>query len=143
MSEAITIVCVPPRMFGPVWLKCGEVVREAVRTAGNLGDVLARIEDESLQCWLVLRNGYTPAAAWFTDINVQDDGSRWLGVYGLNGKGVREWARALSDRMVDFARAERCERVLFAGRKAWGRLLPECKPLRAEGGATIWERAAT
>jgi hypothetical protein len=135
------VLCVPPEKFAAAWCRCGDLVRDAVRTAGDLGDVVQRIEDTSLQLWLVLEDGQ-PVAAWFTDINVEDDGSRWIGVYGLNGRGVRQWARALADRMVEFAREERCARVLFAGRRAWGRLVPECKPLREERGAVIWERVA-
>ena len=140
-SDNITIVCVPPNMFAAVWLRLGDLLRDAVRVAGDMGDIVERIEAEQLQLWLVC-DGRKALAACFTDINVEDDGDRWVGVYGLAGDGVRHWARMLIDRLADFAREERCSRVLFAGRKAWGRLLPECKPVRQERHETIWERAA-
>lgn len=140
MTQELKIVCVPPNMFGAAWLKLGDLVPDAVRVAGDLGDIVARIEDATLQLWIAADG--KPLAAWFTDINIEEDGSRWIGVYGLNGSGVRRWARALSDQMVEFARAEQCARVMFAGRKAWGRLVPGCRPVREEGGHMIWERPA-
>lgn len=138
MTDSVAIVCVPPRMFAPAFagVTVAGVLREAVRTAGGMGDIVARIERADLQCWLVFAAG-EPVAACFTDIAEKG----YVGVYGLTGVGAKHWARPLMLRLADFAAAEGCSRVMFKGRKAWGRLLPECKPVGSEGAEHIYERA--
>jgi hypothetical protein len=129
--DAITVLCVPPTHFGKLMPFCADTLTRGLQLCdlSQMGDVVERIEGANLQVWLVT-DGREPLATCFTDINVEDDGGRFVGVYGLAGKRITKWARQLSDRLAAFAREECCSRVLFKGRPGWARLLPEFRQVR-------------
>jgi hypothetical protein len=140
--DAIMIVCIPPTHFGRIIPLCADTLSRGLKMCdlGAMGDVIERIEAANLQVWMIT-DGDEPVATCFTDINEEADGGRFIAVYGLAGRRVWKWARALSDRLAEFAREERCSRVMFAGRPGWTRLLPEFHPVREQHGQLIWERA--
>lgn len=75
-----------------------------------------------------IENGLTQVWAIFVDREIkgalltanvkEDDGSESLHVYALGGQDIFQWGRALSERMVEYAKAAGCKRVTFLGRKA-------------------------
>lgn len=95
------------------------------------------------QIWGVFRvNRAGPLALFRTEIIIEADGSRWLCVSGLAGNGLHEWARMLADKLAMVAKNWDCKCVRFAGRQAWGRVLPEFKPISTLEGETIFQREA-
>ena len=138
----IAVCCVPPNKVGIVMRECQDTIARGVALGDldNMGDVIERLEDENMQLWVILE-GSEPVATFFTDINVEDDGGRFIGVFGLVGKHVMRWAGHLSGAMVAFAAAERCDRVMFMGRPGWARVLPEWRPVRRVGDEFVWERS--
>lgn len=140
-KDNITVLCVPPTHFGRVLAVCHEPITRGLKLCGidHVRDVAMRIERADMQLWLVT-DGVETLGTCFTDINVEPDGSRWVGVYGLAGQRITKWARPLSDRLAAFARAESCSRVLFAGRAGWEKLLPECRRIEKRGDQWVWER---
>jgi len=81
-----------------------------------------------------------PLALFRTEIVLDTETSRYLEVSALAGTGLRRWARLVSDTMQATARELGCASVRFAGRDAWGRVLPECAPVGDVDGETIFER---
>lgn len=138
----ITVACCPPHLFGQLLAASPDTLTRGVRIAGDMsdmGDVVERIEDRNLQVWIVT-DGREVLATCFTDINVEEDGRRFVGVYGLAGHGIMRWAGQLSDTLAAFARAESCGRVMFRGRLGWARVLPEFRPIDQRGHEWVWER---
>jgi hypothetical protein len=140
--DQITVLCVPPEQFGAVFPFCAETLQRGLKLCNleQMGDVVGRIETANLQVWLVT-DGDDVLATCFTDINVEQDGARFVAVYGLAGQRITKWARKLSDALAAFAREECCSRVLFAGRPGWAKLLPEYRRVEKRGNEWIWERA--
>lgn len=139
--DDITVLCVPPEQFGRVLAACHDTLTRGLRLCDVecMGDVVERIEDANLQVWIVA-DGRTVLATCYTDINVNPDGSRWVGVYGLAGERIMRWARQLSDTLAAFARDEGCARVMFKGRPGWARVLPEFRRTERRGDEYVWER---
>lgn len=83
-----------------------------------------------------------PLGLWLTMEVVTGDNRGAICVSALAGERIREWIGHLEAAMVKIARERGCEVVHFAGRRAWGRLLPRCKEVGAIGDEAIFERAA-
>ncbi len=96
------------------------------------------------QLWGVF-HGDTPGllAMFRSEISIEPDGSRVLVLSALAGKGMRAWVHIISDGMVDVARSIGCTAVRFAGRAAWGRVLPEVQRIgELRNGHAVFERRA-
>ena len=140
-----TLLQVAPAMFDSVWPHCEALMRRGLAIAPELHnrETRGRIADGTLQSWMITES--EPArllAVFFTDINVEADGSKWVCVHALAGRQMWRWARKLSDGMDKFARAEGCQSIRFAGKRGWGRVLREYRVIGGHGfGSLIFERA--
>lgn len=72
---------------------------------------------------------------------VYRDGGDYLGVYALGGTGLKSWADAIDQAMQTEARRLSLDRIRFAGRQAWSRVLPGLAHRGKIMGHEIWERA--
>lgn len=136
----IRVLCVPPTHFARLLPHCAGTLERGLQIAGDgIGDVAHRIEDATLQAWIVT-DGQEVLATCFTEICPEPGGGKFVAVCGLAGRRIMRWARELSDTMASFAHAEGCSRLLFQGRPGWVRLLPEFRPVGRRDGETVWER---
>lgn len=141
------LVQIEPALFDLVWPHCVDLMRRGLAVAPELinRNTRGRIADGTLQTWMIIES--EPAkllAVFFTDINEEPAGAKWVCVHALAGRQMWRWARKLSDGMNRFARAEGCQSIRFAGKRGWGRILRECRVIGEHAsGAPLFERAVT
>ncbi len=83
-------------------------------------------------------------AAFLTAVILDKDGNDAVDVYGLGGRAMLKWGQALTERMVEYAQANGCKRVLFRGRKALQRAYHGIEIVGLEpDGTHIYERAVS
>jgi hypothetical protein len=135
---------IPPHGIVAVAQLYGPLLCRAM-AAGGETDMRACLTDIAIgrrQMWAILKRGKAgPLALFRTEINVED-GERWLCVSALAGHDLKVWARLLSDGMAGVARDWDCKCVRFAGREAWGRVLPEVRRVGSAEGEAVFERGA-
>ena len=141
MTIAKTI-CVPPDLASDVIAKCSETVLKGLATAPgvSISELLDDIVAKRAQLWLVL-DGKDPLATAVTEI-IHDGDKRYVAVFGLGGRDMWKWSRSFAETMVNYAKAEGCDRVRFAGSEAWGRVVPDCHKIGMMHGQAVFERAA-
>ena len=149
--DDIKIVCVPPDRLPDVWhLVGGMLLRAQLASSTTADDAIDKvvmgiraIADGTAQLWMVTaENPPRVVSAWVTQIHQDEDGDRTVGIYVMSGMNARKWMQEVSAAMAEFAKAEKCRAVVFWGRKAWGRLLPEFKRVDTrDDGAALFERA--
>lgn len=126
------------KLYGPMIVK-------SLATAGET-DMRGCITDFVVgrrQLWAIFEADKPGPVAFFrTEIILDDDDGPWICLSALHGHDMKVWARALSETMARVARDASCKSVCFAGRRAWGRVLPECKAVGNLGPDTLFERAA-
>lgn len=136
---------VHPTAVVDVMKRFGTMVIDSLATAGET-DFRACVVDFVVgrrQLWTIIDpDNPTPLAFFRTEIIVDDEDGPWICLSALAGKGMWRWARKLSDQMAAVAKEQGCKTVCFAGRKAWGRILPECEVVGEIGGNVLYERAA-
>lgn len=144
-TSDIRIHCVPVRSVAAV-MRSPDVRALLARgmAAAHIDDALPTILQfmaGTKQLWLVFgADDPKPLAAWATSIHANDEGDGWLGVGELAGRDVRRWSGEMSDRMVEFARAEGCRRVVFFGRRGWKRLVRGYSEIGEANGVHLFER---
>lgn len=134
-----------PRDIPAVAQLYGKLLCRAMAAADetDMRECLSELVLGRKQLWAVLIPSKAwPLALFRTEIVVEDDGSKWLCVSALAGDDLKSWARLLSDGMAKVARECGCACVRFAGRDAWGRVLPEVKRVGSLGGEAVFERGA-
>ncbi len=145
MIKEHKIVCVAPSAFGDAWRTVGALLLRGLHAAEMpVVAVMDDIRSGARQFWLVTTSNPPDTRACFVTEIAEDatDGKRVVWVSALAGKGITEWGRVLSDRMVEFARAEKCTAVRFAGRESLARVYGDCRVISRDGDASILERAA-
>ena len=102
-----------------------------------------RIADSTLQLWIIIDTKTSSLyAVFFTDINEDDSGAKWVSAHALGGRHLRRWAMCAHDGMIQFARSVGCHSVRFSGKRGWRRLLRDCRVIGERSpGETIYERA--
>ena len=144
MENGPKLLKIEPDLFERVWPSCEGLLRRGLAAAPELlgPETRIRIADGTLQLWLVVEmNPARLLAVFFTDINEEPTGEKWVCVHALGGRQMWRWARKLSDGMHSFALAEGCKAIRFAGKKAWGRVLREySRAGTASNGQPIFER---
>lgn len=147
MNESmISMQMVPPtavvdvvRLYRPMFARA--------LTAACEDDARACVADLVIgrrQLWVLFFADKPGLLAMFrSEISIEPDGSRVLVLSALAGKGMRDWVHVISDGMVQVARTIGCTAVRFAGREAWGRVLPEVQRIgELRNGHAVFERRA-
>jgi len=140
-------------MLGELWPHIGPLLLQGqLEIHGHLGRAMAALsnhlleaQDGRAQVWTVIDHGaHECLAALITEI-VEEDGKRVVWVSGMAGADILKWGGVTSDRMAEFARAEGCDCVRCAGRKALQRAYRDVRCIGAHESAEdvfIFERAA-
>ncbi|MGD9724522.1 MAG: hypothetical protein AB7U76_25055 [Pirellulales bacterium] len=133
----IQILCVPPDLCKPVLAKCKATILRGLDVAEmDEAELIERLSNKTALLWLIMRDDDVLALG-FTERIPEDDA---VAVFGLAGRDMWRWAKLFADRITDYAAAEGCERVLFAGSKAWGRIIPHAAHIGTTRGQEIFER---
>ena len=80
-------------------------------------------------------------AAFVTSAFLAEDGSTFIGVYGLGGKDIARWGKRLGETMTLYAKSQGAASVRFCGREAWSRVLPDFQITGSRLGEAVYERA--
>lgn len=118
MTAKIDIMQIPLTMLPDMAQHVGEHLARGIDGSGRHPFELAvDVARNHAQVWAIFTDGKV-VGAFMTAIVIDENGKKSVDVFGLAGAGIMKWGRVLSDRMVDFAKANDCTRVVFAGR--WG-----------------------
>ena len=125
----IRIVKVPRLMVGLVWGSAAPLLLKGAARNPNLTfeQMVTGLADGDFDLWLIFRDEKL-TAAFMTQI----DGDT-LDVFTLSGKGSFSWGKALSRRLMRFARDEGLKRIKFAGRRSHQRVSDYEGSLRIAG----------
>lgn len=139
------IFLINPRSVPSVVKLYGRMLVKSLATAGET-DMRGCITDFIIgrrQLWAIFHADKPGPLAFFrTEIIIDDTDGPWICLSALAGCEMKLWARELSDHMAVVAKETGCKSFCFAGSKAWGRVLPECKVVGQLGPNTLYERAA-
>jgi hypothetical protein len=124
-AEDLRIVCIAPAMIGQMWplispwllkaqLAMGNSLRDAMETLTE-GTVAAA--EGRYQLWAILDHDSRRCLGAFVTEIIEERGKKLVWVTSLAGEGILRWGPLLSERMAEFAKAEGCKAIRFAGRK--------------------------
>lgn len=118
----IKIMQVPPIMLVHMAPSLGPYLARGLPGSGRDPLEIARdIKRDHNQVWAIF-DGDRVVGAFLTAIVVVDEtGERCLDIFGLSGEGAPRWGRTLSDRMLEYAKANDCARFVFDGKQGWER----------------------
>jgi hypothetical protein len=141
LSVEIRVLCVPEHLHDAMWPHVAPLLTKglAAATTSSLADIQADLARGTDHLWCVFENEWLVAA--FISAVYTDQGA-YLGLYALGGQGMWKWAREIDATMQAEARRRGLQRIRFAGRKAWSRVLPGLVQRGQFGPHEIWERAA-
>lgn len=143
MNDSINILQIPPSHMVAMSPFVGPWLAKGIDGAER--DPLVIAEDvvrDHAQVWAIF-DGQRVVGGFFTSVLVSPNGNKWLDVYGLAGERILRWGKALADRMVEFARENDCDRVVFAGRKGLQKAYGGLRVIGRKDETTfIYERAA-
>lgn len=136
----ISIHCVPPDLTADVARATSALIVRGLDVAPEVDrpDLFIRLSDGRAQMWLIL-DGMTALGVVFTEIHTDDDA---VHVFALCGSHPARWVSDFEARMRTFAKEEGCTRVLWAGKPAWRRYVPDAHIIGTKDGHAIFERAA-
>lgn len=143
MNAGAEVCKVPKPLLDQAWAQAQSMIDNGRGVAPTLlsDDVLDRLHAGELQLWFVLERGAL-LAVFFTDINSEPDGHRWLCVQGLGGRQMWRWAGRMHDEMISFAKHHGCAAVRFSGRRGYERLFRDVRAIgQTVQGEPIYERA--
>ena len=127
-DNRITIGPIETERLNDVWPVIGPYLVMGAENEGDMWEALADIDQGRARVWAILEDG-EPVAAFLTSVI---DGNA-LDVYGLGGKRMLRWGKALTDAMLRVAEVNGCEKIVFKGRKALRRCYPEIREIGQEG----------
>lgn len=139
-SAEIKVLCIPPHLHDAMWPHvCPWLTKglAAARTS-TLEGIQRDLANGTDYLWCIFENE-SLAGAFVTAVYV--DQGKYLGVYGLGGRGLRRWAHEIDRAMQGEARRCGVDVIRFAGRRGWSRVLPGLAHRGTMGGHEIWERA--
>lgn len=139
MSD-IRVVQVPRILMAEMWPHLAPSMMRGMKRIGmTIEQMNHEIVTGQSQAWAIM-DGKTVLASFLTSLHL--DG--YASVFALGGAGLRRWSGALEAEMMRFASENQLERVRFAGRRAWSRVLPAWTVIdRHPSGDVIFERAST
>jgi len=108
-----------------VWPVAEPILRRATDTTNgrySTDDLKQQVEKGNALLWVVL-DGEGKIVAASSGVIRSYPRMKALLWHHLAGDGIREWGPQLSAQVENVARQCGCERVEFAGRSGWGRLL--------------------
>jgi len=140
-KDEIEITMAPLEMIPALWPKIAFHFSRGCRGAA----LPVEMEMERLiagldELWLIVE-GVTIIGVFVTTL-CRDEEKRFVGVSNLSGEGVKRWAALLSDRVLEYARANGCAYVHFYGKPGWRHLIPHALAVGERDGHTLFERAA-
>lgn len=97
---------------------------EACNSDDTIDNLKARLNRELAQLWIVSRDNVAIVAAGTTEILNANSGLRILQVTALGGTDIERWMH-LWPKMEVFAKAEKCDKVRFHGRKGWAKVMKD------------------
>lgn len=132
------IYCVPPDLCADVIARCEVLIERGLTVTPEMdrNELVERLKDRTVLMWIVLK-GMTPLAIAFTE---RVDERNAVAVFGLAGRQVWQWAKPFAETITNYAKKENVDRVLFAGKKGWHRLIPGAHFVGLERGQKIFER---
>lgn len=113
-----------PLVFVPAALrKTGHLLLRGLSVATDklLSECVDDIIEGRTEYWLV-SDGAEFVGAFLTAIVDIEDGKTALDVFGLGGRDLRLWGKALSQEMAEHASRNGCSRIVFCGAKALSRI---------------------
>lgn len=134
----VEIVCCPPDLAEAALERCEKVFLRGLSVCPDLdrAELTQRLRDRTALLWMVLKNNELLALG-FTEIVADDDA---VAVFGLSGRNMWQWAKPFAATITAYARDEGVQRVLFAGSKAWGRVIPHAHAYGTRDGQQVFER---
>ena len=145
------IICIPPGMIEAAWPQIGPILIRGQLAAmpdhkaalADMAELLEALGEGSAQCWVVIDDDAKQiVAAMISDITQDDDDRRVVFVSRMAGEGIAQWGKALSDRMVEFAKAEGCAAVMFYGRSGLAKVYSRVRAVgKHPSGVDLFERA--
>ena len=139
-AKTVRIYPVPKHLVSQMWPHLvPHLIRGCEAADMTLEDIAGGVDAETDRLWAIFLNGKA-VGAFVTAVH-EDDAGRWLGVCGLGGRGVRQWADALDATMQLEAKAHGLTAIRFAGREAWSRVLPNLAVRGRWNDQPIFERA--
>lgn len=122
------VLCVAPDLIDAYWPHVRRYLCEGMQVAEmDAGETVAALVRGEYRLWVVTTDDHSGVRAAFLTAIGSKGRQRVIEVGALSGWGVWRWARAVSSRMADYARAEGAATYRFCGPPAWARLLPECR----------------
>lgn len=116
-SRHVNIVPVPLVLLGKVWGQVAPLLLRGLAESQNitLQALVEDLLDQTDQLWTIFV-GRELVGVFVTHVFTDDTGKA-VDVYALAGSDVNAWGKPLSRAMVDFAKEQGCNRIIFCGRK--------------------------
>ena len=139
-SAEIRVLPIPANLVDVMWPHVCPWLTKGLAAAqtSTLDGILRDVNNGTDHLWCIFENEGL-VGAFVTAVYV--DQGKYLGIYGLGGRGLRNWAREIDLAMQTEARRCGVDRYRFAGRRGWSRVLPGLAHRGAVNGHDIWERA--
>jgi hypothetical protein len=136
------ILPVPREMLPAMWPLVAPWLTKglAAATTSSLPEIWERVAGGWETVWVLFRNNELQGA-FVAGLRDDEDG-RYLALYALGGSHMRAWVADVDEVMQSEARRLGVDRVRFAGRPAWVRVLPDLAIVGRVGPHSIYERAA-
>jgi len=140
-AKGVRIYPVPKHLVPQMWPHLvPHLERGCEAAAMTLDGILEGVNADTDRLWTIFLDGRVSGA--FVTAMHDDDRGRWLGVCGLGGRGIRQWAGALDATMQLEAKTHGVMVIRFAGREAWSRVLPNLAVTGRAGDHLVYERVA-
>lgn len=142
MSPSANIVPVPYEMLPRVWPALAPWIEQGLTAAStsSLEGIQRRLRDRDVLWGVFVEDGL--CGAFVSGVREIDDEDK-LVIYALGAKGLPRFAAAIDETMQAEARRLGLERIRFAGRPGWARVLPDLAIVGAADDHIIYERAAS
>jgi hypothetical protein len=139
----IEVFPVPLVTLGAMWPSVAPLLmRGLAATDEKLEDVVVDLLTFKTQLWIVLDD--TDLVGVFLSRIIDEDGEKYVDVFGLAGDRLLGWGKTISNVMAAYAKSKHCKRYVFCGRKG---LLRAYEGVRIVGehspGVYRYERAVT
>jgi hypothetical protein len=128
-------------MVPTMWGHALPHLRKGMATASNVSweELVSDLMSDKAMLWGVF-DGKEFAASFISSVYRDEKTNKdFLGLYALGGSGLNDWLYDLVSEMKKRARQMGCERIMFAGREAWGRVHPTFKPVGRMGADALYE----
>lgn len=140
MTSQVDIMQIPLTMLPDMAPHIGEHLARGMKGSGRHPFGLAvDVARDHAQVWAIFTDGKV-VGAFMTAVIIEDDQRKAVDVFGLAGQGIMKWGKRLADRMVDFAKANGADRVVFAGRRGLMKAYGGLNVIGTRGDQLVFER---